>query len=456
MHNWIINLIYTVLLTSVTGSIFSILWYFIGLALQKAGFIDLQYALLKVVVVLWMVPIAFLLLKGTNHIYMIFGGDLFALSPVIYKFSVCFCAVWLTGTVICLAVYIVHLVQLKHRYRNAIVCDDELYQELCRVCDELSVKRNRIELVWDYKQQVPAIKGAFHATIVLPTSNYTKQELRTIFLHEVMHYKQQDILLKNVFAIIEAVHWFNPIVWWIGSKLPQLSECVCDYSVIPHAGGIRNYYEVILGMAEPEQLPLSYTAQLMESETNLVKRVEKMHMVFRKKNRSKWFAGGLLILFFLTGTTMAYAASYAAGASYLAWFDATVVEIEEKYHPVAYQEYHTEDIQSELSGAKTLELNEDYPTAAIEGISVPGECYIVEPVYMEKGRIVWSAFPEGQANIQMGIIHPDGSSTYVVAQEEGGNVFHIEEAGEYGAYIKNIGSEDAAFTASVMIISEEE
>lgn len=447
---------YTVLLTSVTGSIFSVIWYFIGLGLQKNGFIDLQYALFKVTAVIWMVPIFFLLLKGTNYVYPIFGGDLFAFSPAIYKSGICFCVVWLAGVLICLGVYIFHLVQLKYRYRNVIDCDDEIYQDLYEVCDELRIKRGRIELVWDYKQQVPAIMGAFHATIVLPTNNYTKQELRTIFLHEVMHYKQQDILLKNVFAVIQAVHWFNPVVWWIGGKIPQLSEYVCDYSVIPHAGGIRNYYEVILGMAEQKQLPLSYTAQLMESHTNLVKRVEKMHMVFRKQNRPKRLAGGLLVLFFLLGTTTAYAASYAAGASYLTWFGATVVEIEEKYHPVAYQEYRTGDIQPELSGAKDLELDENYLNGAIEGVAVPRECYITEPVYMEKGRIVWSAFPEGKADIQMGIVCPDGSSSYIVAQEEGGHVFRIEESGEYRAYIKNIGSEDAAFMASVMIIVEEE
>ena len=46
--SWMIELTFAILLTSVTGSILLLLWYFIGRLLQRSGYLNIQYLLLKI------------------------------------------------------------------------------------------------------------------------------------------------------------------------------------------------------------------------------------------------------------------------------------------------------------------------------------------------------------------------------------------------------------------------
>ena len=56
----IVNIQYCICLTSITGGVISIIWYLLGRLLEKAGFLNIVYTLLKVTTIFWILPVAYI------------------------------------------------------------------------------------------------------------------------------------------------------------------------------------------------------------------------------------------------------------------------------------------------------------------------------------------------------------------------------------------------------------
>ena len=74
----------------------------------------------------------------------------------------------------------------------------------------------RLSLVESRAVSCPALYGLFHPRLVLPLGfaiHFSEHELRFIFLHELAHLKRLDLPLNWLFAVLQVIHWFNPLVW---------------------------------------------------------------------------------------------------------------------------------------------------------------------------------------------------------------------------------------------------
>ncbi len=49
-----------------------------------------------------------------------------------------------------------------------------------------------------------------------------------IFLHELNHYKRKDIIIKAFGLIINAIHWFNPLVYMLLKEMNKYCEYTID------------------------------------------------------------------------------------------------------------------------------------------------------------------------------------------------------------------------------------
>jgi hypothetical protein len=70
-------------------------------------------------------------------------------------------------------------------------------------------------------------------------------EIQSILAHELTHLRRRDNLTAAVHMLVEALFWFYPLVWVIGSRLIAERERACDEGVLAHghdrevyAGGI--------------------------------------------------------------------------------------------------------------------------------------------------------------------------------------------------------------------------
>jgi bla regulator protein blaR1 len=64
----------------------------------------------------------------------------------------------------------------------------------------------------------------------------------------VCHITRRDNLAAACHMIVEAIFWFHPLVWWIGSRLIDERERACDEQVVGIVAEPRAYAEGILGV----------------------------------------------------------------------------------------------------------------------------------------------------------------------------------------------------------------
>jgi hypothetical protein len=82
------------------------------------------------------------------------------------------------------------------------------------------------------------------------TTYLTPPELKAVLTHELCHVRRRDNLAAAVHMVVEALFWFHPLVWWIGSRLLQERERACDEEVM--LTGVRRevYGEAIVKVCE--------------------------------------------------------------------------------------------------------------------------------------------------------------------------------------------------------------
>ncbi|WP_395751843.1 M56 family metallopeptidase [Prosthecobacter sp.] len=77
----------------------------------------------------------------------------------------------------------------------------------------------------------PAIVGISQPCILLPEdwdARFDEHSLRHVLLHELLHVKQHDLIWNWVATAVQALHWFNPLVWFVVSRFQADRELRCD------------------------------------------------------------------------------------------------------------------------------------------------------------------------------------------------------------------------------------
>ena len=56
--------------------------------------------------------------------------------------------------------------------------------------------------------------------------------LRYSILHELTHFKRRDIWLKTLALLVNAIHWFNPFMWYMTRLVERDTELACDEAAL--------------------------------------------------------------------------------------------------------------------------------------------------------------------------------------------------------------------------------
>lgn len=142
--------------------------------------------------------------------------------------------------------------------------------------------------------QGPAVEGMLRTHICLPLGIehlLSERELYAVLLHEALHAKRRDNLLRLIQELAQCLLWFHPLVWLTGSRLALYRELSCDASVLESSSGV---------------LLVSALAKLTSSENGLVLRSAATSLVAHRLERllapaaceaSRWLNAGLLAAF---------------------------------------------------------------------------------------------------------------------------------------------------------------
>lgn len=100
---------------------------------------------------------------------------------------------------------------------------------------------NKIKLVYSQGFFSPCIMGISHPCLILPEMDYPERQFYYIFLHELMHVKNRDIIWKVLIDILCIMFWWNPIFRYLRKELFQLIE-------------MRNDMRIVASLSEEEEI----------------------------------------------------------------------------------------------------------------------------------------------------------------------------------------------------------
>lgn len=195
--------------------------------------------------------------------------------------------IWLAGFVILSLYYILRhfqFMKMINRWNEDI---DTPY--LLHLLEELKEDMNishKINIKKSPCISTPMLIGFFEPTILLPTNMILHKEIPLILRHELIHYKQKDLLYKAFMLMAVVIHWFNPMVYWIAKIINRQCEISCDYDVTNHLdmNGRRLYAEaIILVSSKQTRYQTLLSTNFYGGNKNMKKRILSIMSTTKKK-----------------------------------------------------------------------------------------------------------------------------------------------------------------------------
>lgn len=156
-------------------------------------------------------------------------------------------------------------------------------------------KKRNIKLKMFNIGGTPFITGIFRPTIYIPNIELSDYEFCMVLKHELTHIKRYDLLYKWFADLISTIHFFNPVVYLIKSKIYKLCELSCDEQVTNSMDTeqCKDYGRTILNLMKQNNLRLQSSVSLCEDEKNITNRLE---IIMSTKKKSKLVSAISMIL----------------------------------------------------------------------------------------------------------------------------------------------------------------
>lgn len=193
------------------------------------------------------------------------------------------------------------------------VMDTELLDKIAIIEEQVGVKK-AIELCVNPLISSPLLIGFFQPRIVLPSTDISEKDFQYIMLHELTHYRRQDMFYKWLVQVTICLHWFNPIVYLMGCEINKACEFSCDEAIISKLDfiNIQEYGKTLLdAMKAAGKYKESVVSVTLNENKELLKERLGAIMNFRKKSNMVTITTFVFTLFLcICATTIgAYAAT---------------------------------------------------------------------------------------------------------------------------------------------------
>ena len=127
-------------------------------------------------------------------------------------------AIWLAGVAFFVMRALIATIGMQRAVNRAIASSVPIATEPIRIIESDAVR-------------TPALHGLLRPVLLLPrgfTASFTAEELRHVVLHELWHVRRLDVAMSWLLAAAQAIHWFNPLVWFAASRIREERELSCD------------------------------------------------------------------------------------------------------------------------------------------------------------------------------------------------------------------------------------
>ena len=172
-------------------------------------------------------------LLGLDDIYHNNNGIINESSRTIYVYNGSIYAhnIWLyLFMVICIIVSVCLLFRIVIRYRRLQKGIEEcsnLNEDATAIISELS-QRTGVKVYRCCGLDTPTAAGILRGKVILPDTELTKDRLRAVLNHELIHIKARDNLIKIILLVVVVMNFYNPLVYYLLSRWNTVAELYCD------------------------------------------------------------------------------------------------------------------------------------------------------------------------------------------------------------------------------------
>lgn len=162
-------------------------------------------------------------------------------------------AIWIAGVLLFLTRFSVGLIAAqKMKAAETSPVPQELLHLFQTLKERLGIAR-AVKLIHSAGVQVPTVIGWLHPAVLLPIgcfSGLSTIQIEAIFAHELAHIRRCDYLLSIVQAIVEALLFYHPAVWWISGQMRREREHCCDDLAVILTGDSLAYAKALAFLEE--------------------------------------------------------------------------------------------------------------------------------------------------------------------------------------------------------------
>lgn len=153
----------------------------------------------------------------------------------------------------------------------------------------------------------PFVTGTLRPVVYLPEDTVSGSGLDMVLRHELTHCRRFDLLYKTVVDIAAAVHFFNPLVYYLRRQADRYCELSCDEQVVRGMDtDVRKHYSrTILLLMRRGSLPVRGGAALFEKRTNTKERIENIMNSHMKRRLARAVSIALVLVLGLSGFAFA-------------------------------------------------------------------------------------------------------------------------------------------------------
>ncbi|MDD4370105.1 MAG: M56 family metallopeptidase [Anaerostipes sp.] len=438
-YEFLQNAFSVIFVTSLTGSLLLLYWLLIEKVGMKKGNPKAIYYVLKLIILSYLVPVAYVILKYKDGLFIFWGTP--EKLQVTLKVVVC---IWSVGFVVQLAFYHKKNQELKKILEKCHNCRHEIYL-IAMICKKRVGIKRRVLFYQGAKIPVPMVFGIIRPKILIPDVSYTKSELEVALIHELEHCKHRDLLWLFLNNVAVCIHWFNPTIYIVRNQLNRWSEIYADFYAIELIHNIRGYYMEIIQMGAELMNRRTYlVSALYEKKSKLEDRMRSVSLI-RKRKPSVRMTLIMVGCYFLFGTISVSAATMGYYIEYH-HFKSSMEEEVQVDRIIYSKEKERSDFEvsrfNEISSQSLNEKKTQSPDWWIKTKSVvltevfkgkKGEKVYISTLIAEKNdRII------KRGDVKVGMIDQNGRQRYMTGTEDITGIFKLHADGKYRIFVENL------------------
>ncbi|GAA5482508.1 M56 family metallopeptidase [Haloferula sargassicola] len=103
----------------------------------------------------------------------------------------------------------------------------------------------------------PVAAGILRPVVFVPSAwrGWSRETRDVVLAHELAHLRRRDPLWRLLGELACAVHWFNPLSWWLNRRLAMEAEHACDTQVLQTGVSAKRYAGLLCDLASTRRVP---------------------------------------------------------------------------------------------------------------------------------------------------------------------------------------------------------